>query len=65
MDKRGIGASRAAGPREEDLRFGSYAADAVAWANMLRTEPRVHSVALLGHSEGALVGTLAAQQTTV
>jgi uncharacterized protein len=64
-DKRGIGASRAAGPREEDLRFGTYVLDSVAWLNVLRTEPRVARVALLGHSEGALVATLAAQRTDV
>ena len=65
MDKRGIGASRAAGPREEDLRFNSYVADAIAWVDMLRAQPRVRSVTVLGHSEGALVATLTAQQTEV
>jgi len=64
-DKRGIGASRAAERREEDLRFGSYVADAVTWLAVLRAEPRVSRVFLLGHSEGALVATLAAQRAEV
>lgn len=65
IDKRGIGASRGAGLREEELRFSTYVGDAVAWLDVLRAEPRVGRVALLGHSEGALVATLAAQQAEV
>ncbi len=59
-DKRAIGASRWDGLEEADLRFGDYVRDAVAWATVLRAEPRIDRVALLGHSEGALVVTLAA-----
>lgn len=62
VDKRGVGESRAAGPREEDLRFGTYVADAVHWLDGLRSVPRVGRIAAVGHSEGALVATLAAQQ---
>jgi pimeloyl-ACP methyl ester carboxylesterase len=65
IDKRGIAASRAAGPREEDIRFDTYVADAVAWLDMLRAVPRVRGVGLVGHSEGALVATRAARQTKV
>ncbi|AWK88630.1 alpha/beta hydrolase [Azospirillum thermophilum] len=64
-DKRGIGASRAAGWQEEELRFNSYVADAIAWLAVLRGEPRIARVSLLGHSEGALLATLAAQRTEV
>lgn len=39
--------------------------DAVAWLDVLRAEPRASRVFLLGHSEGALVATLAAQQAEV
>jgi pimeloyl-ACP methyl ester carboxylesterase len=59
-DKRAIGASRWDGLREADLRFGDYVRDCVAWAGLLRDEPRISRVALLGHSEGALVVTFAA-----
>lgn len=60
-DKRAIGASVWPGLHEGDLRFGDYVRDAVGWAGVLRAEAGVSSVALLGHSEGALVVTLAAQ----
>ena len=62
VDKRGIGGSRAAGMREEDLRFGTYVADAASWLKLLRGQSRVSRVALIGHSEGALIATLVAQQ---
>src|SRR5690606_31990768 len=60
-DKRGIGESTAAGPREEDLRFDAYIDDAAAWAAWLREDPRFSSVSLIGHSEGSLIGIMAAQ----
>ena len=59
-DKRAIGASVWPGLHEADLRFGDYVRDTVAWAGVLHAEPRVSRVALIGHSEGALVVTLAA-----
>ena len=59
-DKRAVGASIWPGLHEADLRFGDYVRDAAVWAGVLRSEPRVSRVALLGHSEGALVVTLAA-----
>jgi alpha-beta hydrolase superfamily lysophospholipase len=62
-DKRGIGGSE--GVTREDLRFGTYVSDAVDWLDFLRTQNRVARVILLGHSEGALVATMAAQQTNV
>lgn len=55
VDKRGIGASKAAAPPEADLRFGSYAADAAAWLTQLVAQPRWCGVVAAGHSEGALV----------
>ena len=63
VDKRGIGASQTV--RESDLRFTTYVDDAVAWIEVLRSQPRVEKLVLLGHSEGALVATLAAQQEDV
>ncbi|HWA44288.1 MAG TPA: alpha/beta fold hydrolase [Hypericibacter adhaerens] len=65
IDKRGIGESRAAGIREEDLRVETYVADAVGWLDLLHAYRRIERLSLLGHSEGALVATLAAQQATV
>ena len=59
-DKRGVGASRAAGTEEKDLRFEHYVNDAAAWITWLRTDRRFSLVAVIGHSEGAHIGALAA-----
>jgi pimeloyl-ACP methyl ester carboxylesterase len=60
-DKRGIGASRAAGLEERDLRFDTYVDDAGAWITRLKNDPRFSSVFVIGHSEGSLIGMLAAR----
>ncbi len=65
VDKRGIGASRAAGLREEDLRFDTYVSDAVAWLGWLSGQKRAGALYLIGHNEGALVATLAAKRHEV
>lgn len=59
-DKRGVAASRAAAPNEEQLSVETYVADAVAWGQLLKSDPRFSQLILLGHSEGALIATLAA-----
>jgi hypothetical protein len=61
IDKRGIGASGGAALREDDLRFETYVADAARWLDRLRAEPGIARVGVIGHSEGALVATLAVQ----
>lgn len=61
FDKRGIGASAAAGSKEADLRFETYIDDARAWLAMLKADKRFSSVSVVGHSEGALIGMLAAR----
>jgi len=63
VDKRGVGQSAAAMTAEADLRIGTYADDAKAWACELRKQTGLRCVWLLGHSEGALVAELAAQNT--
>jgi hypothetical protein len=63
VDKRGVGQSAAAMAAEADLRIGTYADDAKAWAGELRKQTGLRCVWLLGHSEGALVAELAAQNT--
>ncbi|MBT5051051.1 MAG: alpha/beta fold hydrolase [Rhodospirillaceae bacterium] len=60
-DKRGIGESAPAVKNEADLRLESYVDDAVRWARFLQDVPNVRRVFLLGHSEGGLIATLAAQ----
>jgi len=61
-DKRGIGGSHAAGSAESALRFEMFADDAAAWIARLKADPRFASVAVIGHSEGSLIGMLAARQ---
>ena len=61
-DKRGIGESKAAAPDESQLRFDTYVTDAAAWIAQLKADPRFSSVAVIGHSEGALIGMLAAER---
>jgi alpha-beta hydrolase superfamily lysophospholipase len=64
-DKRGVGDSRAAMRSEQTLRFDTYVEDAVGWLAVLRTHCPTGRVFVLGHSEGALVGTMAAQRAPV
>ncbi|MGA2594645.1 MAG: alpha/beta hydrolase [Bryobacteraceae bacterium] len=61
-DKRLIGESKITGLKEEDLRFDMYVDDAVRWGEYLRKDPRFGSLIVAGHSEGSLIGMLAAQK---
>jgi pimeloyl-ACP methyl ester carboxylesterase len=64
-DKRGVGASRQALSSETDLRFGMGADDAAAWVDTLRSDKRFSTITIVGHSEGSLLGMLAAQRAPV
>ena len=61
-DKRGIGASSAAMSKEEDLRFEHFVGDAQNWIARLRADPRFSTITVIGHSEGSLIGLLAARE---
>jgi pimeloyl-ACP methyl ester carboxylesterase len=61
-DKRGVAASLAATPDERNLTLDAYVSDAVAWGKLLKADPRMGPLIVLGHSEGALVAALAAPQ---
>ncbi|WP_144966021.1 alpha/beta hydrolase [Pseudomonas sp. DE0010] len=61
-DKRGVAASQPATPDERDLSVERYVADVVAWGHKLKADPRFGSLILIGHSEGALIASLAAEQ---
>ncbi|HLZ82806.1 MAG TPA: alpha/beta fold hydrolase [Caulobacteraceae bacterium] len=61
-DKRAIAKSAPAAVNEADLRFTTAVDDAVLFARLLKAQPGVTCVVLLGHSEGALVAALAAQK---
>src|SRR5215813_13394621 len=61
-DKRGVAESVKAAASESDLRFETYIDDAVLWGKQLRTDKRFSSVTVIGHSEGSLIGMIAAQK---
>lgn len=61
VDKRGVGASAAAGSSESGITIGTFAADARNQARELRSLTGARCVWLLGHSEGSLHALLAAQ----
>ncbi|WP_339070055.1 alpha/beta fold hydrolase [Pseudomonas idahonensis] len=61
-DKRGVAASLAATPDERNLTLDAYVADAVAWGKQLKADTRLGQLIVLGHSEGALIASLAAAQ---
>ncbi|WP_276486120.1 alpha/beta hydrolase [Paraflavitalea pollutisoli] len=59
-DKRGIGASVGAMKAESALRFDDYVSDARGWVALLQQDKRFRRVVVIGHSEGSLIGMLAA-----
>jgi pimeloyl-ACP methyl ester carboxylesterase len=61
-DKRGIAESAKAMKTEGDLRFETYVGDAVAWCTDLQRDKRFSRVVIVGHSEGSLIGMLAAKE---
>jgi hypothetical protein len=64
-DKRGIGESAPAMTSEENLRIDSFVSDAIAWIRFLKNDPRFGEVIVAGHSEGSLIGILAAQKEKI
>ena len=64
-DKRGIAESAGAMKSEAALRFDDYADDLSGWISFIKKDKRVKKVFIAGHSEGSLVGMLAAQKEKV
>lgn len=58
-DKRMVGESPGSG-KESELRFDDYTDDAIGLINLLKADQRFSKIIVLGHSEGSLVGMLAA-----
>jgi len=65
FDKRGIGKSASSALREEDLRFETYIDDVTGWMNYLKNMGQHSKYIILGHSEGSLIGMMAAQRGNV
>ncbi|MEA2341920.1 MAG: uncharacterized protein QOF63_89 [Thermoanaerobaculia bacterium] len=61
-DKRGVGESASAMVAEADLRFDTYVDDALSWCEQFRKDKRFTAVIIAGHSEGSLIGMLAAKR---
>lgn len=63
VDKRGIGKSYPGYP-EKDTRLETYIDDITEWINWLKANNKdIKKVVIAGHSEGSLIGMLAAQKT--
>ncbi|MGI4806194.1 MAG: alpha/beta fold hydrolase [Janthinobacterium lividum] len=63
-DKRGVGKSNSQKSMIQ-LRFDDYVNDAIAIIKQLKTDPRFSKVIVLGHSEGSLIGMIAAEKEKV
>lgn len=62
-DKRGVGKSKDALESEDSLTINNYVNDLVQWIDFFSKSPyKFKEIILLGHSEGGLIATLAAQQ---
>jgi pimeloyl-ACP methyl ester carboxylesterase len=60
-DKRGVARSVGAATSEAELRFDTYINDAVLWGRRMRADKRLGALVVAGHSEGSLIGMVAAQ----
>ncbi|MFO0936433.1 MAG: alpha/beta hydrolase [Gemmataceae bacterium] len=63
FDKRGIAASAKSLGKIEELKIDTYADDVVEWVKLLRADKRFSKVAFMGHSEGSMIGAIAAKST--
>jgi fermentation-respiration switch protein FrsA (DUF1100 family) len=61
-DKRGVASSVMAAKSEADLRFDTYIEDAMSWGGRLRGDKRFSTLVIAGHSEGSLIGMVAAER---
>jgi len=62
IDKRGVGGSASVKIVEKDLRFDDYVKDIKGWLDLLGQQKRFNKIIVAGHSQGALVGMLAASK---
>jgi pimeloyl-ACP methyl ester carboxylesterase len=65
FDKRGIGKSQSAMKSEADIKFETYINDVVKWISFLKADKRFSRIILLGHSEGSLIGIIAAENSNI
>lgn len=60
FDKRGIAGSRKAAERESDFTFDNLVDDVSGWINLLARDKSFSQIIVAGHSEGSLLGMIAA-----
>jgi uncharacterized protein len=65
FDKRGIGKSQSLVLLEKDLKIETYIDDVVKWIAFLKSDKRFLKIILLGHSEGSLIGMVAAEKANI
>ncbi|WP_372751992.1 alpha/beta hydrolase [Labilibaculum sp.] len=65
FDKRGVGQSKAAMTSQSELRFETYINDVKDWITLIHKDKRFSEILILGHSEGSLIGMIAANQTNI
>ena len=61
FDKRGIAESASSAIAESDLRFEDFINDVRGWIDLLAQNEQFTEIIVAGHSEGALIGKVAAQ----
>lgn len=62
-DKRGVGKSEIENLNEADLHFGDFVNDASDWILLLKKDTRFSKITVIGHSEGSLIGMIAAKKS--
>jgi pimeloyl-ACP methyl ester carboxylesterase len=65
FDKRGIGQSRGMMNDEGSLTFQTFVNDTKSWISLLKKDSRFSHIIIAGHSEGSLVGMIAAKKKNV
>lgn len=65
FDKRTLASSRLPNTNERTIRFDQFAGDAVLWIRLMKQRMGGGRVFVAGHSQGALVATLAAEKEKV
>lgn len=63
FDKRGVAESTLALDDEANIRFETYIDDVCAWVEFISKNPRVSEIFIVGHSEGSLIGMVAARKS--
>ena len=62
-DKRGVAGSISAARSESELRFENYISDAKDWINWIKINNPHSKIIVIGHSEGSLIGMIAATES--